>query len=406
MTTPLNLLILEDSQAEERYRALFDRSLDCVFLNDFEGKFLDANQAALDLLGYRREDIPTLNFASLLTEDQLPLAFQVTEEIKKTGYQKQPTEYRLRCKDGSQVYVETQSSLICRAGKPFAIQGIARDLTERRRAQDLLFASEQRLNAFFTKAPAGLVLLDKQLRYVQLNETVTEINGVPMRDHLGKTVWEVLPKLAPVAEPLLQKVLATGERMLNIELSGETPSQPGVLRHWLESFFPVMGKDGRPEGVGVIFVEITERKRAEERMHLQSSALTAVDNAILITDPNGTIEWVNPSFTRLTGYNAEEAVGNKPGFLNSGQQPPTFFANLWTTITTGNVWHGELVNQRKDGKLYTEEMTITPVRGADGQIAHFVAIKQDVTERRSARESVAASAKDGGHRDSGRRHRP
>jgi two-component system cell cycle sensor histidine kinase/response regulator CckA len=123
-------------ESEERYRALFDRSLDCVFLTDFEGRFLDANQAALDLLGYQRDDISTRTFASLLTADQLPLAFQTVEEIRATGHQKSPTEYRLRRKDGEHVFVETQASLIYRDGKPFAIQGIARDITERKRAEE------------------------------------------------------------------------------------------------------------------------------------------------------------------------------------------------------------------------------------------------------------------------------
>jgi PAS domain S-box-containing protein len=117
-------------------------------------------------------------------------------------------------------------------------------------------------------------------------------------------------------------------------------------------------------------------------MHVQFSALAAAANAITITDRDGNIEWVNPSFTRLTGYAAEEAHGKNQRLLKSGANPPAFYANLWATIAAGNVWSGEIVNKRKDGSLYTEEMTITPVRGTDGRIAHFVAIKQDVTERR------------------------
>jgi PAS domain S-box-containing protein len=143
----------------------------------------------------------------------------------------------------------------------------------------------------------------------------------------------------------------------------------------------------------LVFVrDITARKRAEEEMNLQFSALSAAANAIVITDRAGKIEWVNPSFTKLTGYSADEAIGRTPRFLKSGQHPPEFYAGLWQTILAGHVWHGELVNKRKDGQLYNVEMTITPVRGADGQIVHFVDIKQDVTERKQAEGEIQRQA--------------
>jgi PAS domain S-box-containing protein len=123
-------------ESEERYKSLFDRSLECVFLHDFEGHFLDANQAGLDLIGYLREDLATLTFAALLTEDQLPMTRQAVKEILSTGHHQNRGEYRLRRKDGGVVFVETRSSLIYREGKPFAIQGIARDITGRKRAEE------------------------------------------------------------------------------------------------------------------------------------------------------------------------------------------------------------------------------------------------------------------------------
>jgi PAS domain S-box-containing protein len=144
--------------------------------------------------------------------------------------------------------------------------------------------------------------------------------------------------------------------------------------------------------VGVI-QDITSRRRAEEQMNLQLSALTAAANAIVITDRQGKIRWVNPAFAKLTGYSAEEAVGNSLRLLKSGRHQPAFYANLWTTILSGNVWQGEIINRRKDGQLYTEAMTITPVRGADGQVAHFVAIKQDVSEQRQLQQRIQQAQK-------------
>jgi PAS domain S-box-containing protein len=122
-------------ESEERYRALFDRSLDLVYITDFEGRFIDANTAALNRLGYTREEIHTLNFASLLSEDQLPLAIKIVQEMQETGIQMQLVEFRLRHKNGSNVYVETQGSTIISNGIPIAIQAIARDITERKKAE-------------------------------------------------------------------------------------------------------------------------------------------------------------------------------------------------------------------------------------------------------------------------------
>jgi PAS domain S-box-containing protein len=144
--------------------------------------------------------------------------------------------------------------------------------------------------------------------------------------------------------------------------------------------------------VGVI-QDITESKRAEHQLNLQFSALSAAANAIVITDRHGKIEWINPSFTKLTGYTAEEALGNNSRLLSSGQHPRAFYANLWTTVLAGKVWHGELINKRKGGQLYTEETTITPVADVDGQITHFVAIKLDVTEKRQIESRLQQAQK-------------
>lgn len=123
-------------ESDERFKALFDHSLDGVFIHDLEGNFLDLNQAALEKLGYDREEILSLNFAALLDEEQVPKAMQVMEELRQTGVQQKPAEFRLKGKQGNYIDVETLSSLINRGGKPFAIVGISRDMTERKQAEE------------------------------------------------------------------------------------------------------------------------------------------------------------------------------------------------------------------------------------------------------------------------------
>ena len=146
--------------------------------------------------------------------------------------------------------------------------------------------------------------------------------------------------------------------------------------------------EGGPES-RVVMVDITKSKRIEEQLLLQSAALDAAANAIVITDHNGMIRWVNQAFTLLTGYTSAEAVGRNPRELvKSDKQDAAFYKHLWNTILAGEVWHGELINRRKDGSTYIEEQTITPLRNAFGKVTHFIAVKQDITERKLADEEL------------------
>jgi len=126
-------------------------------------------------------------------------------------------------------------------------------------------------------------------------------------------------------------------------------------------------------------------------MKLQSEALLAAANGIVITDREGVILWSNPAFSRLTGYAEEEVIGRTPRIVKSGVHPAEFYASLWNTITSGEVWQGEVTNRRKDGSLYAEEMTITPVRNSFAVITNFIAIKQDVSGRKKAEEDLRRS---------------
>ncbi|MFZ3211913.1 MAG: PAS domain S-box protein [Terriglobales bacterium] len=134
--------------------------------------------------------------------------------------------------------------------------------------------------------------------------------------------------------------------------------------------------------------EIEERQRGEGRLRLQAAALAAAANSIVITDLQGSIVWVNPAFSRITGYLAEDVLGQNPRLLRSGQHPRAFYEELWRTITSGNVWHGEVANRRKDGSLYAGEMTITPVHSEGGEITHFIAIQQDITGRKVIEDAL------------------
>jgi PAS domain S-box-containing protein len=150
----------------------------------------------------------------------------------------------------------------------------------------------------------------------------------------------------------------------------------------LGNAIPVLNADGTLRGYQCSSSDITERKQAELRVRLQTGALEAAANAIVITNNKGVIQWANAAFTTFTGYSVAEVTGNTPSRLKSGYHDQAFYHNLWETVLAGQVWRGEMVNRRKDGSLYTEEMTITPLKDNAGEVTHFIAVKQDITERK------------------------
>jgi two-component system sensor histidine kinase/response regulator len=189
-------------------------------------------------------------------------------------------EYRGFHSDGSvrwlQVNGRTEFAGESEDRRPSRIAGVVIDITQRQRLQEQVALRERQLNSFFRGATAGLALLDKDMRYVQINGTLAEINGIPIERHLGRTVREVVPRLAPALEPVFRRVLTSGEPVLNFEVTGETPSQPGIPRHWILSYFPIAGADGISNAVGAIVVEITVQRRAELRIQHLNEVLRAV----------------------------------------------------------------------------------------------------------------------------------
>ncbi len=203
---------------------------------------------------------------------------------------------------------------------------------------------------------------------------------------LGKSFREVLPPHVKKPLQAALDIVATSGTVQQFDY----PLEMAEKELWFNAKVS-MRQDSSDQfaGITVVTRDITERRRAEEQLRLQTTALEAAANGIVITDREGTILWVNPAFTKLTGYTDEESISqNLRQMLKSGKQDQTFYQDMWETIMSGQIWHGEMINRHQDGSLYTEEMTITPVGDKQGQINHFIAIKQDITKRVRAEESL------------------
>lgn len=164
--------------------------------------------------------------------------------------------------------------------------------------------------------------------------------------------------------------------------------------YWVDTtIVPFLDENKKPYQYVAIRTDITELKRVEEQLAVQAAALEAVSKGIVITDRKGKIEWVNEAFCNITGYSKEEAIGRTPQLYQSDQQSMDFYEDMWKTISAGKIWHGELINKRKDGSLYPEELSISPLLDEEGNITRFIGITQDITQRHLTEESLRRSQK-------------
>ena len=378
----------EMRESEERYRQLFELESDAVVLVDCEThRFVDVNQSAQRLYGYSREEFLAMTVEAVSEEPE------ATRATIGSGRGFTPLRWH-RKKDGTKFAVEISTNIIPHQGRRTELATL-RDITARQQVMDMLSETTEQLLDAQRIAGLGSYVFDVNTGLWTASEVLGEIFGLaePGRAR-DASAWAEIIHPDDRAEMLCYlhaDVLTNRTSFDRVYRIRRVSDQQERWVHGLGKL--VVDEQGRVVRLVGVIQDISDRKRDQEQMNVQFSALTAAANAIMIADRNGKIEWVNPAFSRLTGYRPEEVMGKNPRLLKSGQQPPAFYADLWATILTGNVWHGEIVNRRKDGQLYTEETTITPVRATDGQIAHFVSIKQDVTDRRQLEKRMQQAQK-------------
>ncbi|MBD2339455.1 PAS domain S-box protein [Calothrix sp. FACHB-156] len=229
------------------------------------------------MLGYEEHEIEdnVQAFEQLVHPEDLSLVNAVLAQHLQGASPIYEVEFRMQCSSGTWKWIQTRGQIFERdeQGVPLRMTGTNKDITERKALEKEIALREARLNAFFSGAPVGMSILDNQLRFVQINELQADINGYPQKDHIGKTIQEIIPHIAPVVIPYYEQVLSTGKPILNIEVSSPTPKQPDTVRHFLISYFPIPGEDDRPSGVGTVMVEISDRKYAEQKLRLANERL-------------------------------------------------------------------------------------------------------------------------------------
>ncbi|HEY3840692.1 MAG TPA: PAS domain S-box protein, partial [Bryobacteraceae bacterium] len=367
-------------EAEEKYREIFDGALEGIYRTSVGGRALAVNPALAKILGY---DSPE-EALHALTDVGRQLWVDPNERLRFLALLKaegtlRDFECRQRRKDGREIWVSLSCRRVATPDGEDYNEGFMEDITDRKRMEDALRQSEEKFSKAFLSSPACICILDveDQGRVLDVNEAFELISGYPRDEAIGRTI----PELNLFADPqdgkdLVQRLHGEG-RVRDLECRYRNKN--GETRIGLLSA-ETIELDGRRCAIATN-IDVTERKQAEERMASMVTAIEQAGEQIVVTDLEGNIEYCNPAFEKISGYSKEEVLGKNPRILQSGKQNGEFYQSLWKSISSGSVWSGQFTNKRKNGALYEEEATISPLRDGSGRIKGYVAVKRDVSER-------------------------
>jgi len=375
--------------SEEKHRTVLENVDEIIYQlkgdDPFRNTIEFVSPHTMDILGYTPDEFmqdPVL-WSRLLHPDDLPAVQKQTLAILSSN-QPGTREYRMMHKtSGEYRWMEDRiTPQLNEAGQIVGIFGLARDITERKRADEersqLLKMLESSLNEIY-------VFDAETLRFHYVSNGALRNLGYSPAFIQTMTPVDIKPEFNEVSFRNLLEPLRNQEKE---QLIFQT-----VHRRADASLYPVEVHLQLIEQHGKkVFLAInpdtTESKQAEATLKKLSSAVEQTADNVIITDRDGSIQYVNPAFERFTGYTKEEITGSTPRVVKSGEHKPQFFENLWETILGGKVFRAEFINRKKNGELYYEEKTISPLRDDQGNITHFISTGRDITERKHAEEKI------------------
>lgn len=367
-------------ESEEHFRNIVNTAEAAYFRINSNGLYDDVNHAWLKMHKYSSADeIIGKHFVVTQTENDSEKAKNIVNELLK-GKPIATGEFSRKCKDGSVGYHTFSVNPVIEKGVIVGIEGFLIDITEQKKTLEALKTSQERYRILIETMNEGVILVDIRDEIQFINRSACDIFGYEPEELIGKISYETIIADEDRNIIIEKNLLRLASVSDSYEIRGLKKSGEVI---WLNvNGAPVKDKTGEIVGSVGIMIDITAKKHAEEELKKLSRAVEQSPASIIITDINGTIEYVNPKFVSITGYMPEEVIGSNPRILKSGKTPKNEYVDLWRSILTGKDWIGEFQNKKKNGELYWESAFISPVKNTDGKITHFLAIKEDITEKK------------------------
>jgi len=290
-------------------------------------------------------------------------------------------EFRIRRPDGELRWIGARGYPLCDPdGRVSVASGVAADITDRRRARERLETAQAQLRLFVENAPASLAMLDCEMRYLIASRRWLTDYGIETLDEIvGRSHYEVFPEIPERWKEIHRRCLAGATEKCDEDMflraDGCTDWLRWEIRPWYQS-------DRVVGGLLIMSETITEQVKAREQLRKLSQAVEQSPSGIRITDLAGRIEYVNDAFVAMSGYTREELIGAGSSIVSSGLTPEATHEEMWQAIAAGRPWEGEFINRRKSGEIYIEYSRVLPVRQDGGVVTHYLAIGDDITERK------------------------
>ncbi len=381
--------ITERKRAEEamgksdlRFRRVWENSLDGMRILDLHGNFVMVNDAFCRLVGKKYDELIGKPYGCAYKSQS---AEQDAEDVKTLQHRianrtfARNQEVELSLQDGRRVLVELSNSLLEIPNEPPLLLSMFRDITERREAEAKLRESEEKFRTLSEQSP-NMIYINKGGKIVYANQRCVELMGYSKEEFYAPT-FNYLSLIAP-------EHISTVKKNFSKHLAGEelAPHEYALIaknRRRIVGLHTtrLIDFEGESAILGIV-TDVTGTRHAEEELRKLQRAVEQSPSSIVITDTEGAIEYVNPKFCEITGYSLAEAIGENPRILKTGHTTPEQYAALWETIRSGQEWRGEFRNKKKNGEIFWEQASISPVRDAVGNITHFLAVKEDITKRK------------------------